>query len=250
MENLNIAFGTIGALHRPVGGGYPIITLPIKMVDEINMMRDAIQKIHASIPVQEEVSEIILPGPDGDEYGFLVDDMVTVAIVNDYKLPRSLRNQINGWDDLPKRAILPSGVTLPDFCIPKTGFFLSRNEREALPDSLIVDEFFNHITGDAGHLYSYVFPTPEVLEAKKLKDGGMNSFFPLTLIHAGCGDLVGEAAVVEMCGWKQHSITTISSMVAGEMGYPPPPKQTIFREPKDFIPESLKTPPRWYDIWG
>ena len=111
------------------------------MIDEIDMLRGAIKKIHASILVQEDATEIILRGPNGNELGFLVDDMVTGNLINDYELPRPLRNQINGWDELPKRAILPHGITLPDFCIPKTGFYFSLNRRQALPDTLSVEEF-------------------------------------------------------------------------------------------------------------
>ena len=37
-------------------------------------------------------------------------------------------------------------------------------------------------------------------------------------------------------------------MPAGELGFPPPPERTIFREPKDFIPQELQTPPRWFDL--
>lgn len=254
MTTSSISFGSLSALDRQNCAGYPILTLPIHLTDEIQMLRDAAIAVHNSIGVNEEVQEIILPGPSGNEVGFLLDNLVMNEILDDFDLPDQLTKYIGGWRVVPKLNLLPPGVVIPDYCIESTGFFLSLNDGVALPDSLRIFQYFNHITGEVARIYCYVFPTKDVLEAQKQKDGGYNSFFPTTLIHATCGELVGEDAVIEICRWSQRSSTNISSFPAGKHGFPPPPERTILREPKDFIPEELRQAPRWYHLreltWG
>ena len=243
----SLSLFTLSGLARNGCAGYPVFTLPFRMEAEIEelrlWLRNTIQK--HNLPADEPMDEILLPGPGGDEVAFLIDESLMLNLKRESRgLSDSLCDQVNGWNDSPKRSMLPEGVELPAHCIQRLGFSLAHHPARLTPDVVGTAEYFDHRTGTLGYMFHLILPSPEADAARKLDLLDDRRLMPATLIHAVTAAAAGEAAVIEICRWQQRSATR-STLSESAYARSPLLDRTIFRAPKEFIPKELRQPPHW-----